>query len=1155
MSDNGAGTVEVIAIQIGRFFAPVRRMLADHRRIELFVELGMRFPPELDDDATFGTAADSVMGTLGALPGLAEDLLATVQDNPGAAIDKLNALLDGISAAVSGFASLANTLNAVGKSLGVNSADVDAFTVDLGPRLFDWAAITYIEGIVPELAALLDVFGVIERSEQQVGSTDPLHPQFTQKTLHFSALPRALLSPVGALGDLYDFGKPTFDGKALFARLESVLSLSGIPVFFDSGASPPMLDVVFAELSADTTVSPPGLAVDFKVQFSDQNTLSIPPISVKRTLTLGPVGSTLSVRPNLELSLKAPAASTSTGQLEVGVEIGEPDSPIVLVGHAEGSRLEVHTFAASATANLTFDAARGSSDGNFAAELDLRGVHLLVEPNASDGFLSSIVPARGIDSRFDIGLRLTPSGIAFTGSAGLTLVLPLHLDIGIAKVDAVSLGVNLGSAGALTIPLSANVRGQLGPVGAVIEGLGVQGVFEFPGSGGNVGPIDASLAPLTPTGVGISVDAGAIRGGGFLSFAGHRYSGAIELSVYGVAVKAFGLIETVLPGGRKGFSFAIVISAEFTAIQLGFGFTLLGVGGLLGINRSLNDDGLSSAVRSGSLENILFPHNPDRDAPAIIHDLATIFPAAPGHYVLGPMAKLGWGTPTLIDAELGIILELPGPRLAILGVVHMALPTRNAALLTINLAVAGSLDFPKKLFSIDASLYDSQVVGFTIRGDMAFRLSFGDEPNFALSIGGLHPSYQPPPGFPELRRVSIDLGINGNPSLTASGYFALTSNTAQVGAAIDLHASGFGIDLDGHLGFDALFVFSPFSFVAGFSAGVSVSFHGVGLGVGLNGTISGPTPWHVSAEACVSILFWDACLPIDISFGTNQRAELPPMDPWLGHDDADATNVVVGLRTAIEKTTNWAGGFPPGAHPVVTLTEDPKRTDVPIDPVGQATLHQKVVPLNYQLTRFGIYKPAGPVGHTQFQTASMSVAIGAPPNPLKLVKALRLVQDQFAPALFKDMGDAEKLSAQPYQPFDSGFTLDPDAVTSGDAPFHEITFDTEIIDDQRNSTMLFASFQLTDRHLTAMAASGPAALNGIRAAGAQRFVDPEAPKLISVSHEVFVISDACSATANLPLTGGVAVAQTTAQNTLDAHLADQPSDRGRFRVIPSYLAA
>jgi len=411
----------------------------------------------------------------------------------------------------------------------------------------------------------------------------------------------------------------------------------------------------------------------------------------------------------------------------------------------------------------------------------------------------------------------------------------------------------------------------------------------------------------------------------------------------------------------------------------------------------------------------------------------------------------------------------------------------------------------------------------------------------------LNPSYQPPPGFPELRRLSVDLGINGNPSLTAQGYFALTSNTAQVGAAIDLHASGAGIHLDGHLGFDALFIFSPFSFVASFSAGVSVSFHGVGLGVGLHGSISGPTPWHVSAQACVSVLFWDACLPIDISFGTNRRVDLPVMDPWFGNDDkSDASNQVIGLGTAINDPANWSGSFPAGAHPVVTLTEAATKGTTPIDPVGQATLHQKVLPLNYQLTKFGIYRP---VTHTFFRV--QSIQVGSTQAPLSAA-----VQDQFAPALFKDMGDAEKLSSQPYQKFDSGFTISPNAVAApAEIPSHPITFNTELIDDQRNSIFTLRDFQLTERHLLGMSTRSPAALGGIGQSGTQRFVDPTAPVKVHFSdHDLFVVADACSSSAAPDITG-TAVAQTTAQNALDAHLATQPSDRGRFQVIPSYLAA
>ena len=44
-----------------------------------------------------------------------------------------------------------------------------------------------------------------------------------------------------------------------------------------------------------------------------------------------------------------------------------------------------------------------------------------------------------------------------------------------------------------------------------------------------------------------------------------------------------------MPDGSKGFSLLIIMTADFgPGIQLGFGFTLLAVGGLVGLNRTMN---------------------------------------------------------------------------------------------------------------------------------------------------------------------------------------------------------------------------------------------------------------------------------------------------------------------------------------------------------------------------------------------------------------------------------------------------------------------------------------------------------------------------------------------------------------------------------------
>src|SRR4030095_10935237 len=46
-------------------------------------------------------------------------------------------------------------------------------------------------------------------------------------------------------------------------------------------------------------------------------------------------------------------------------------------------------------------------------------------------------------------------------------------------------------------------------------------------------------------------------------------------------------LTTHLPGGKPGYSLLVIVSAEFSPVQLGLGFMLVGVGGLLGIQRTV----------------------------------------------------------------------------------------------------------------------------------------------------------------------------------------------------------------------------------------------------------------------------------------------------------------------------------------------------------------------------------------------------------------------------------------------------------------------------------------------------------------------------------------------------------------------------------------
>jgi hypothetical protein len=1143
MTDNRAGTLELIAVNVARAFRPLRTHLDGPLAIDLFADLGVLFPDELAQNTAFQGALSSARQALDVLPRAIDALLIAVDTGDFlAALERFGDLQSGLDGAGNALEQVADALNAAaaaGATPGFSAAEVSAFTNGLPRRLLDWSFINYFETALPVLTALLDLLGVFERNEEQVGSTNPKFPQYTRRVLRLDRLPRALSSPFGALEDLYGFGTAGFDGVALFAKIASIFSQAGLPAVNDAGG----VDLVFAELTRNTAVSPPGLDLLLKTGFDQEFRLERPPLVVTATTRiLAPVGSTLTLQADRGMALTAPASGSAEGELRLAVQADNSAEPIVLLGRAEGNRLDLSGFTLGAGVGLAWDGT--AARGTFEVSAELQKLHLVLGAPEGDGFLAELMPGSGVDATFDLGLRLGSSGFQFTGSGGLRLVLPLHLDLGVVTVDEVTVGVQLES-GEVIVPVGARIRGAFGPVQAAVDGIGIEAVFSFPPDSSRT-PIDVDIAFKSPTAVGILIEGGAVRGGGFLALEENRYFGAVELSVFSVPVKAFGLIETRLPDGSAGFSFVIVISAEFTPVQLGFGFTLLGVGGLLGVNRTVDEQGLGDAVRTGSLEHLLFPRNPVQDAPAIVHDLATVFPAARGHFIFGPLGKFGWGTPTLISANIGIVLEFPGPRLALLGVARMQLPSPEFSLLRLQMAIAGLLDFPAKTMAVDASLFDSNVVGYPIAGDMAFRLGFGDNANFLLSVGGFNPSFDPPPGVPELRRASVDLGVNGNPSLTASGYFALTSNTAQIGARIELRASGAGIRLNGHLGFDALFVFAPFSFTASFSAGMRVSFHGAGIGVTLRGSLRGPTPWHINGKVCVSVLWWDACLSVDHKFGRGEPAALPQMDPWLGTpQDADPRVAVIGLANAIADARNWSGSNPPAGFGVVSLAAAATATTTPIDPLGAATLRQKVVPLETEIQKFGEYRPTG---HDRFFRSSVAVNGDVVPEA-----EISSVSDDFAPAKFLDFDDADKLSMDSYVEMDAGFSVNADRVTIGSEGSQVLAYETDFITADGETFEDPITYIPTQAQLLGMLKRSAVALGGIRRAGPRKYIVPTKPKKVTLGPKRFLVVDSCTSVKNDTIVG-THVTQVQALLALRNHVRANPADAGKFAIAPVHAA-
>ena len=705
----------------------------------------------------------------------------------------------------------------------------------------------------------------------------------------------------------------------------------------------------------------------------------------------------------------------------------------------------------------------------------------------------------------------------------LEIQIPLNRSLGPINFIRAYLAAGFKD-GTIPIELSAAISTQIGPVFAAVDRLGMTGTFSFPAGGGNLGPAQFDIGFKPPTGVGLAVSAGPIQGGGFISFddTNKRYAGIIALEIFSVKVSAIALIDTKLLDGRPGYSFLIIISVEFFPIQLSFGFTLNGVGGICGIHRTIDAEALRLGVYAGSLDSIMFPRDPVRNAPQLISDLSRIFPPAQGQFVFGPMAKIGWGTPTLVEISLGIIIELPDPiRIALLGQIAAAFPDRDAAIIEIHIDFVAMIDFGAKLLSLDATLRDSRIVVWTLTGDMAMRLCWGDPPNFAIALGGFHPHFPPPPGFPALRRLTLALGAGDWIRISCQTYQALTSNSLQFGARAELYINA-GVYVRGWIGFDALIIYSPFSFEVGFTAGLEIGVGDISLaGVSLDGSLSGPNPFRVRGTATLSVLFFDISVDVDEKFGSEDKATLPPADPWPP------------LLNALKDPRNWAALPGAGTIPIAILSLAPGTEATVIDPAGKMVWRQTVAPLDRTLTRFGSAATSAPVKYTvSTVTVGGATATFAPTN------------EYFASAQYEDLTDAEKLSQPSFESMQSGVEVASATVRLGPSIAAPLEYETEYVDAEHGA-QLKTKFLLPLWMQTGALQNSLYSQNGLKASGTRAYAAPR--KLTQAEEQYVVVS-----TNDLSLRADVTTPTTKgkAQQLLKEYFSSRPSERDTLQVLP-----
>jgi hypothetical protein len=1045
----GAGTIEQLVGELAQLFDPVARRLENGTVASLLPWLGLSLPGAVVGATDLTNALETCATAAVGLPPLVADLAAAVRNEDDAAIvSSGTALLQHFATLIQAAHDVAARLQALSAGGGLTAgqqAELAAFATVFVERLLNRLMVEFVETAYPQFAQVMLLAGAIEIEDVADGPADSLNSAYTRKAFRFDRAAKIFTDPTGLLREVYGWGDPAFDGIALFKQLQMVLDRKfDIPAeLLQPPGAPALLEAFGFNAEVNNTVSPPGLDVSIRPPSELDNSDTVSEGDWQATFeahTKYSADLTATIRPlfDVELHLGVGAVDAKLGAT---FERSKTADPFLILGQAGGSRLEIRSPSASAGIDLHFDPATGRLTLDPELKAGLRGGKLVIDGQAGDSFISTLLSGVNLESDFDVDLSWKPSqGVRFTGSAALEIAIPAHVSLGPLEILSLYIRASLAADGSIPVELSCGFKAALGPLTASVDRLGVIALFTFPKAGGNLGPAEVAFAFKPPTGVGLEIDAGVVKGGGYLylDFDAGEYAGLLELSVSDwLSLKAIGLINTKLPGGQSGFALLVIITAEFNpGFQLGFGFTLSGVGGLLGLNRTVLLDPLTQGVRTGAVSSILFPTDVIANAPRILSDLRAIFPPQQGIFLIGPMAKIGWGTPTLISVSLGVIIEIPGD-VVLLGRLAATIPTEDEAVIVLQVSFVGALEFSKRRLWFFATLYDSRLLFITLEGEMGLLMDYSDNPNFVLSVGGFHPRFPAPPlPFPSPARIALNLIDASWARVRVESYFAVTSNSMQMGARADAFFGFDAFSVQGDFGYDALLRLNPTYLIVDISAGFSVKVFGVGVwGVRLKGTLEGPSPWHVHGSAEISLLFFSFDVDVDVTFGDPITALLAPIE------------VLARILAELEKPESWRATLPPSGRLFVSLRNLESASTLALHPVGTLQISQRFAPLNQPLDRIGAQRPSDVNRVTaSVQTDGLSV-LGA-------------TREQFAAAQYRDMDDAAKLSAPSYEPLESGVELGGAGQpwATGRAAQRNVRYETIIIDTALEARSRFFRF-------------------------------------------------------------------------------------------------
>jgi uncharacterized protein DUF6603 len=712
-------------------------------------------------------------------------------------------------------------------------------------------------------------------------------------------------------------------------------------------------------------------------------------------------------------------------------EVYYDDEPSTLVPPTEP--IDFHAARLRFGVGAEYDGARGILKGWARVERGRVSVGRLpvLELLAPEGF--------GFD--VDLGLIWTSrDGLRIEGGGKSELLLPIDKLLGAGgiglRLRELRLRWESGQAGdhktfrvALTFTIGAEFKTVFR---FAFEGVGAAVLFSFarnqPRRFASLYDMDGET--VAPAGISLSLNwKNKLVGSGFVRREpqGERWVGAAELSLVGKWAIQGLLIRNLTPSGKESW----LVIASLVLPGGNPGITIRGISAIVATHRTSDPDAFLAGLRAGDLDALLFPEDPVGRAAQYAAALDRLLPLRDGSEVVGIAVKAS-ALSDRLTVELGLLYDSGGEeaagRIYVVGQLDLVLPKKDLVVTRIHADFVAVYDRERDELTVLAELRDSRLFGGELTGNLLF---FRGDPDLEdardeaislLAIGGFHPSYQlPGPRVTALAPKRIRMLVEHGDRIRIDGqmYLAVTPTSLQLGLSIELRARFAGFGVRARLALDVLF-HSLVRWEITLQASVEILLGSRTLaGVSLKGVLSGLMPTQLVGTVSISFLFW--------SFSKSFTATLTVS---AGAPDEARPDPGERVVAALSDPEAWDGGGAPGL-----ALREAERPGVWLSPSAPLRVRQEVAPLDVPIDRFGAADlPAPLVLHVD--------RVWSGPREL----AHDPVKAEFAPAVYQNLSEEEKLSGAGFAEYPAGFSVtrafDMGGPIAGDTSYEEITLDT-----------------------------------------------------------------------------------------------------------------